>query len=190
VRLGPGRATPSASEWDPGSGEGKLTADEACPVVQEVSSSLKITFHLWGGTSTSKVNQKVAPRPGALWTPVLATWDIRSEKSERCAKEHYEGTTLSLTLTRSRGVKKSGKSAVIFHDLPVQPSLWRLAAFCFCSKAATCFHWKVTTFVETCEKVTGNFLMCSPGYSQVVPTLFRCIPPGSDLTTSCWKAYC
>ena len=41
--------------------EGKLTSDEARSVVQEVSSSLKITFHLSGDPSIGKVNQKVAP---------------------------------------------------------------------------------------------------------------------------------
>jgi len=35
------------------------------------ASDLKITFHLWGDPSTGKVNQKVVPRPGALWTPTL-----------------------------------------------------------------------------------------------------------------------
>ena len=51
--------------------EGKLTSDEARSVVQEVSSSLMTTLHLWGDPSTGKVNQKVVPRPGALWTPTL-----------------------------------------------------------------------------------------------------------------------
>jgi hypothetical protein len=49
--------------------EGELTSDEARSVVQEVSSSLMTTLHLWGDPSKGKVNQKVAPRPGALWTP-------------------------------------------------------------------------------------------------------------------------
>src|SRR5258708_18304420 len=29
-----------------------------------------------------------------------------------------------------------------------------------------------------------------PAASQLVSTFFRRIPPGSDLTSSCWKAYC
>jgi hypothetical protein len=35
--------------------------NEARSVVQEVRSSLEVTFHPWGETSTGKVNQKVVP---------------------------------------------------------------------------------------------------------------------------------